>query len=229
MTIAFKQRPDLVERRNREDLAMLLRGAQGNQAHRQLLVTGRHSHNQSHDGRRRSASSIGDDAAIIREPFVRIIEMTAECSIRIEVQPWHTDFLDAQAQLSCLDPHLQRHAPAGFRDGQFADCLPAIRLEAAEGVGQVQAEHLVQLMGDRLIDESAIGRRRQGVLAKLAQVAAGADDVRVVDRFLQDGDTLRLMLAVTIHGHEHIAIAFVRRVVERGVAGLPRNRDFSRA
>ena len=40
MPIVRQQRADLVERWNRQDLAVLLGGTQGGEAHRQLLVMG---------------------------------------------------------------------------------------------------------------------------------------------------------------------------------------------
>ena len=86
---------------------------------------------------------LSDDAAIVAEPFLRATEDAAEGPLRIEIDPRHGDFLDAQAQPGRLHPELQRHAPGGLGDAQPLQRLYAVSFEPAKGVRQVQAQPLV--------------------------------------------------------------------------------------
>ena len=99
-----------------------------------------------------------------------------------------------------LYPELQRHSPAGFGDVQMGQRLPAVGLEAAEGVGQVQAESRVEFRSDLPVDVATV-LRRQGILTEVAQVAAAGYDVGVVDRLQKHRDARRLVLAVAVHRH----------------------------
>src|SRR5262249_49191277 len=148
------------------------------------------------------ALGVGDDPPVVSQAFLRVVEDAAEGAVRVEVQAGHTDLLDAQAEAGGLDPELQRHAPARLGDAQPGQGLLAIRLEAAEGVGQMQAEAGVDLAGDLLVNPAAVLRRRR-VLAEVAQVAAAGDDVGVVNGFQQYRDAGRLVAGVANPSHTH--------------------------
>src|SRR5262249_36751184 len=57
-----------------------------------------------------------DDLAVVREALGGVVEHAAERPARVEIEPWHADLADAQAQLRRLHPDLQRHAPPLFGD-----------------------------------------------------------------------------------------------------------------
>ena len=67
------------------------------------------------------------------------------------------------------------------------------------------------------VDRPPVGRGRR-VLAEVAQVSAAGDDVGVVDRFQQDGDAGRLVLAVAVHGDQHVEVAG-QEMLKRGGDG----------
>jgi len=60
---------------------------------------------------------------------------------------------------SGLDPQLERHGVARLGEIELGQRLRAVGFETAKGVGQLQAQSLVQLGGNLLVNLSSVGRR----------------------------------------------------------------------
>ena len=93
----------------------------------------------------------------------------AEVAIGVVVDQPHGELRDPQPAPSGLGPQLQRHTVAWDGEVQPREGAHAVGLEAAEGIGDAQAEDLVEQVGDLLIDGPPLQRRR-AVAAQIAQV-----------------------------------------------------------
>ncbi len=78
----------------------------------------------------------------------------------------------------------------------------------------------VQLLRDLEIDLLSI-LRRNGVLAKVAQVTTAGHDVGVVDRLQQHRVARWRVLAVAVRRHQHVEFGMLFHVVERGTEAAP--------
>src|SRR5690606_13754798 len=89
-----------------------------------------------------------------------------------------------------------------FREPQLLKGLDSIGLKSAECVGQLQPEPAIDLIGDLNIDAATFGRRLAGAVVRF-QISAARYYVGLPARSRQLDDSLRLVLAVAIDGHQH--------------------------
>ena len=93
MAIAFEQGASLLKRGNRQDLAMLLR-------HSTVSPTTPRARETFHRPLVQPEHRVGqhrrNDAAIVAEPLVGIIECAPNARVGIEIEPGNTHLLDSQ-------------------------------------------------------------------------------------------------------------------------------------
>lgn len=150
---------------------------------------------------------------VIGKPLVCVIQHAAEGAFGIQIKAWHGYFTDAQAPKCSLDPKLQGHSPTRFGDVEPGQRLAPICLEAAKCIREIEAEPVSQLAGDVPIDALPL-RRSVIVLAEVAQIAAAGHHVHTAECLQEDRNAGRLVLAVAIHGDQHVKIV-IERVLKR--------------
>ena len=117
-----------------------------------------------------------ENAAVVGQTGCRIVQSASETSRQVEVDQRHGQFHDFQTRRRRLHPDLQGHRVAGFRHMEAFKGPPGVGLEPTEGIGEREAEPLVDLRGDLLVNPPP-GRRRQAVAGEPPEIAATADDV----------------------------------------------------
>ena len=94
----------------------------------------------------------GDHAAVIGQAFGGVVEHAAEGPLRIEVEPRHAHFFDAKpGRAACTQSCKGMPQPVSVMCS-LASAFAAVGLEAAEGVGQTEAEVGVEFRRDLPVD-----------------------------------------------------------------------------
>ena len=105
-----------------------------------------------------------EDLAVVVQPVRRVVERPAEGPVLVEVDQRDRHLDDRHPVRRRLDPDLQGHRVAVVGDLELRQGRGPVGLEAAEGVGQVEAEAFVEPARDLDVDPPPLlgGRLRRG-------------------------------------------------------------------
>lgn len=146
-----------------------------------------------------------EDFAVVAQAGGGDVQPAAEGAVEVVIDQADGDLADAQALGADLGPELHGEGVAVVGQVQAAHGADAVGLEAAEGVGEFQAQSLVDLAGQGGVDGAPVLRRAVGGEA-LVEVPRAGDDVEVVPGggFEEIGDGRGLVLLVAVHGDDPV-------------------------
>lgn len=164
-----------------------------------------------------------EDIAIVLQAIFGIVERAAKRAGGIEIDQGNGEFLDREPEGDRLHPELEGHGIAEFGDLDVLEAGDAIGFEAAEGVGESEAQFPIQFGGDEVIDAATVGGGNALPIEGLEVTAAG-DDVEftalLIESGCEGGDQFGLMLAIAVDGDEGVVVMGFREF-KRGTKCSP--------
>ena len=146
-----------------------------------------------------------EDAAIVGEPRIGVIQNGTEGTLGVVIDESGGKFGDGKFGGGGLRPKLHGEGVSGFGEAEAIHGADTVGLVAAEGIGEIQTETLVDFAGEDVIDAATLWRNPSGSLDR-GHVAAAADDVGGVgcgggEEF---GELLWLVLIIAIQSDHPI-------------------------
>ncbi len=140
-----------------------------------------------------------------------MIQSSTKRPLQIEIKSRDGDLENPHPQHGSLGPQFQRHRIASVLDFQLLQRGDAIRFESTEGIGQRQAQAMIDLGGDRFVDKHPL-RRRFIVAGILLQITAPRNHVDVSAGSDEPRNPLGLVLPIAIERHDEVESLIDRKL-----------------